>query len=303
MAFLFGGLEALPFFFLLPMMLSLFGNDEDDDFFDWVNWFQNYMTINVGGAIGATFAKMGADPKEAEIFGRKVGAAIQRGPVAGLTGASLTERVGINLQSLWYREGRNAPTARDTVKEELIANAGPAAGMVLNWTEAWDLASKGQYQRAMEKAMPVGVAAVLKMDRLSTEGAKNIKGDTLGGLYQGELSTWELAMQGIGFQPERLAVAQKAAMQTKTRNEEILALRTRVLDRLYLDRGTEAYTDALRKEQEFNRKYPEESITDEVRAESFQAKDEAKVKASAFGARVDEKLKGRLAPMMQYGMP
>jgi len=303
MAFLFGGLEALPFFFLLPMMLSLFGDDEDDDFFDWVNWFQNYMEMNVGGAIGATFAKMGADPKEAEAFGRKVGAAIQRGPVAGLTGASLTERVGINLQSLWYREGRNAPTARDTVKEEVIANAGPAVGMALNWTEAWDLASKGQYQRAMEKAVPVGVAAVLKMDRLSTEGATNIKGDTLGGLYQGELSTWELAMQGIGFQPERLAVAQKAAMQTKTRNEEILALRTRVLDRLYLDRGTEAYTDALKKEQEFNRKYPQVPITDEIRAESFQAKDKAKVEASAFGARVDEKLKGKLAPMMQYGMP
>ena len=303
MAFLFGGLEALPFFFLLPMMLSLFGDDEDDNFFDWVNWFQNYMEMNVGGAIGATFAKMGADPKEAEAFGRKVGAAIQRGPVAGLTGASLTERVGINLQSLWYREGRNAPTARDTVKEEVIANAGPAVGMALNWTEAWDLASKGQYQRAMEKAVPVGVAAVLKMDRLSTEGAKNIKGDTLGGLYQGELSTWELAMQGIGFQPERLAVAQKAAMQTKTRNEEILALRTRVLDRLYLDRGTEAYTDALKKEQEFNRKYPQVPITDEIRAESFQAKDKAKVEASAFGARVDEKLKGKLAPMMQYGMP
>jgi hypothetical protein len=110
-------------------------------------------------------------------------------------------------------------------------------------------------------------------------------------------------MQGIGFQPERLAVAQKAAMQTKTRNEEILALRTRVLDRLYLDRGTEAYTDALRKEQEFNRKYPQVPITDEIRAESFQAKDKAKVEASAFGARVDEKLKGKLAPMMQYGMP
>jgi hypothetical protein len=51
MTYLFGGYAAMPFFSLLtPILVGMLAGDDDDDdeFFNWENWFKNYMESEFG---------------------------------------------------------------------------------------------------------------------------------------------------------------------------------------------------------------------------------------------------------------
>jgi hypothetical protein len=124
----------------------------------------------------------------------------------------------------------------------------------------------------------------------------------VGGLYSDEFTLWELSMQAIGLQPERLAQAQKAGVQAKTYQQKILDRRTALLNRLWMERGTPSYADALEKSNEFSLKYPEVAIDGDAISKSFDARAEAKAQAEAIGTKLDTKLLGKTAPMLRYGM-
>lgn len=302
MTFMFGGLVAQPFFSMLGGLIGMFAPDDDDEFFDWENWFYNFMENEVGGAAAAIFTKMGMDAAKSERYGIAVGEALARGPVATITGTSLADRVSLDLKNLWWREGRYSPDARETLQNEVIANLGPSVGLALNWADAWKLAGEGQWLRAYEKAAPALFAKPATAFRIGTEGATTRGGEVIGGLYPEEFTTWQLAMQAIGFQPEKLAQAQKAAIQAKTYQQKVFDRRTALLNRLWMERGTPGYADALQKANDFSLLYPELAIDGDAISKSFDARAEAKAQAEAIGAKLDEKLLGRTAPMLRYGM-
>jgi hypothetical protein len=302
MTFMYGGVAAMPFFSLglgtlIKAMFS--GDDDDDEFFDWENWFYNYMVNEVGGAAGAMFAKMGMSEKGAKELGEKTGAAIARGPAAAITGASLSDRVSLDLKNLWYREGKYSPDVRDSVTQEIIANLGPSVGLGLNWTDAYKLASEGQFARAFETAAPSVVSKPVTAYRLGTEGATTRGGDVIGNLYADQFSLWELSLQAIGLQPEKLAVAQKRAIQAKTYEQKVLDRKTALMNRIWMERdSSEGMEAALEKAAEFSMKYPEVAIKPEDIAKSFETRNEAKAKAEAIGAKLNEKLLPRTYPML-----
>ena len=302
MSFLFGGIAAQPFFSMLGTLISMFAPDDDDEFFDWENWFYNFMENEVGGSAAAIFKKMGMDAAKSEKAGVALGEALARGPVATLTGTSLADRVSLDMKNLWWREGRYSPDAREALTQEIIANIGPSFGLALNWADAWQLAGEGQWDRAFEKAAPAMFGKTATAYRLGTEGATTRSGDVIGGLYPENFTTWQLAMQAIGLQPEKLAQAQKAAIQAKTYQQKILDRRNALLNRLWMERGTPGYHDALDKANEFSMLYPEVAIDGEAITNSFDARAEAKAQAEAIGAKLDQKLLGRTAPMVRYGM-
>ena len=301
MTFLFGGIAAQPFFSMLGQLIKMFAPDDDDEFFDWENWFYNFMENEVGGAAGAIFKKMGMDAAKSEQAGIALGEALARGPTSVVTGAALSDRVSLDMKNLWWREGRYSPDARESLTQEIIANVGPTAGLSLNWADAWQLAGEGQWGRAFEKAAPAMFSKPATAFRLGSEGATGRGGDVIGGLYPEQFTTWQLAMQSIGLQPEKLAQAQKAAIQAKTYQQKILDRRNSLLNRLWMDRGTPSYPDALDKANEFSLKYPEVAIDGDAITKSFDARAEAKAQAEAIGAKLDEKLLGRTAPMLRYG--
>ena len=302
MTFMYGGIAAMPFFSLglgTLIKAAFSGDDDDDEFFDWENWFYNYMVTEVGGATGAMFAKMGMSEKGAKELGEKAGAAMARGPVGAVTGASLSDRVSLDLKSLWYREGKYSPDAREAVQEEIIANMGPSAGLGLNLAGAWQLASQGQYARAFETGMPSVVAKPVTAYRLGTEGATTRDNVVIGNLYPEQFTLWELSMQAIGFQPEKLAVAQKRAIQAKTYEQKVLNKKEALMNRIWLERdSSDGLEDALDKAREFSIKYPEVAITPDSIAKSFESRNEAKAKAEAIGAKLNEKLLNRTRPML-----
>jgi len=302
MTFLFGGVVAQPFFSMLGVLVSMFANEDDDEFFDWENWFYNFMENEVGGSAAAIFTKMGMDAAKSERAGIAVGEALARGPVATLTGTALADRVSLDLKNLWWREGRYSPDAREAIQQEVLANLGPSVGLGLNWADAWQLAGEGQFLKAYEKAAPSLFAKPATAYRLGTEGATNRAGDVIGGMYPEEFTTWQLAMQAIGLQPEKLAQAQKAAIQAKTYQQKVLDRRTALLNRLWMERGTPGFADAMQKANEFSLRFPEVAIDGDAIAKSFDARAEAKAQAEAMGAKLDEKMIGRTAPMLRYGM-
>ena len=206
------------------------------------------------------------------------------------------------MKNLWWREGRYSPDARESLQQDIIANIGPTVGLGLNWADAWQLAGEGQWGRAFEKAAPAMFSKAATAYRLANEGAASRNGEVIGGLYPDEFTMWEIGMQAIGLQPERLAQAQKAAIQAKTYEQKVLNRRNALLDRLWMERGKPSYMDALEKANEFSLRYPQVAIDADAITNSFDARAEAKAQAEAIGAKLNTKLLSRTAPMMRYGM-
>ena len=303
MTFLFGGLAAQPFFSMLGKLISMFAPPDDfDDFSDWENWFSNYMESNVGGSAAALFKSMGMEVGKADKRGVAFGEALARGPLSVVTGTALSDRVSLDLKNLWWREGRYSPDARQSLQEDIIANIGPSLGLGLNWADAWQLAGQGQWGKAFEKAAPAMFSRPVTAYRLGTEGATDRTGNVIGGLYPQEFTTWQLAMQAIGLQPEKLAQAQKAAIQAKTYQQKVEDRRKAILDRIWMERGKPGYMDAIEKAQDFSLMYPERAIDGDTISKEFESRGESKAKAEAMGAKLDEKLYNRTGPMLNYGM-
>ena len=255
--FLYGGMEAMPFFSLLGLIVGMFaggGDDEDPSLFEWNSWFRNYMQETFGGAGGA-------------ILARGLGTAVSSG--------ALTERVSLDIKDLWYRDGRFSPDAREGVINTVIANSGPVVGLGFNLVDAYSLANEGQLDRAFEKALPAIASKPLVATRIATEEGRTRRGVALAE----DFSAWEIAIQAIGLQPERFAIAQKNAIDAKLHEQKVLAEKNALLNRLWMERDTDEYDDILDKVDDFNARHPVLAITGRTIQDSF--KDRAKNQAIA----------------------
>jgi hypothetical protein len=303
MTFLYGGVVALPYFSLgLGTLIKMFAPDDDDEFFDWENWFANFMNTEVGGAAGAIFAKMGMETEKSKVAGKKLAEAVAYGPASAVTGSALSDRVSLDLKNLWYREGRYDNDARQAVTNEIISNLGPAVGLGLNWVDAYQLVEDGQFGRAYEKAVPAIFAKPVTAYRIGQEGATTRGGDVIGGLYPDEFTLWDLSMQSIGLQPLKLYKGQKSAIQAKTYQQKVIDKHNSILNRLWMERGTPAYADAQEKARKFTLQYPDMPIDADAIDNAFDARAEAQAQANAIGARLDEKLFSKTLPMLNYGV-
>lgn len=281
--FLFGGLEAMPFFWIvMPIMAAMLASDDekDDELFDYLNWFRRWASEWMGGM---SFA---------------------RGAVSQVVEGSISERVSLDPKNLFYRDGRYSPDIVEGLIQDVIANAGPVVGLGLNWAEAVKLFNEGQYQRAWEKILPAFFAKPMQAYRYGTEGAVTKSGETQ--IAPEDFSGWMLAMQAIGLQPEELALKQKRAIQAKEADLTIKAKETAILNRLWLERDSdEGYEAALDKAIDFYGKNPEllpksGSLAEKIQ-NSFEKRAEDIAQAEAVGARIDKRLIGRIGQMLETG--
>jgi hypothetical protein len=297
--FLLGGVEAMPFFTLgIGTIVKMFADEDDDEFFDWENWFRNYMETELGGAAEDLFAKMGMNPEEALAWGETTAEAIGRGPASAITGGSLSERVSLDPKNLWWRDGRTGSTIREDVIQDLIANAGPVVGLGFNWLDAIDLFNEGKYQRAFEKAAPAIVSKPVAAARIEEEGPRTRSGV----LQTDNFSAWELAMQAVGLQPERLAQAQKSSIEAKRYEQRVLNKRNALLDRLWLERGnSDNFNEILQEAMKFSVRHPNIAITPEVIQDSFERRTKGAAEADAIGGKFDKRMLPEVLQMMRYG--
>ena len=297
---LFTGAVGMPLYnLLMPSLVGMFTTDDDDDeFFDFDNWFRNYMEVEFGGYLGGLLAQLGMDEKKAKKAGEKIGESLAVGPITVLTGGSFTERTSLDFKSLMFRDIRYKPTTREQLLEVLVQALGPAAGLATNFADGVDLLHEGQYGRAFEKFLPAFAAKPLSAYRLATEGAKTKRGETI----VDDVTASEIAMQSIGLTPHRIAAAQKQSIQAIEKAQKIENYRKDILSAMWMahtTNDTEAFNKALKKAGDFSVKYPTLKIGYAEVVESFEKRAKDRAMAEAIGAKVQKKMIPIVSPMLQ----
>jgi hypothetical protein len=263
MAALFGGITALPLYStvcsVIDMYLDLFGDDEEkkrriarnpytaesaDLRFRYEflpEWFgpMKYQTTT------------GLDGKE-----HSLASILEKGAVSELTDINVGSRT--SFDGMWWRGGKHGDTEREKVENFLIANIGAGAETVLKMPEAITEWKKGNIERGLEKVLPAMLKNVVTEERIRKEGAKTPSGKLI--MSKEEFSSFNLAMQSLGFQSTALARVQENGI--KLQEEIIVATeqRANILKRLSTSMLSDSATDGdiervFNKIDEYNDRY------------------------------------------------
>lgn len=263
MAALFGGVTALPLYStvcaVIDMYLDLFGDDEEkkrriarnpytaesaDLRFRYEflpEWFgpMRYQTTT------------GLDGKE-----HTLASILEKGAVSELTDINVGSRT--SFDGMWWRGGKHGDTDREKVENFLIANIGAGAETILKIPEAMTEWKNGNIERGLEKVLPAMLKNVVTEERIRKEGAKTPSGKLI--MSKEEFSSFNLAMQSLGFQSTALARVQENGI--KLQEEIIVAAeqRANILKRLSTSILSDSATDAdiervFNKIDEYNDRY------------------------------------------------
>lgn len=283
MTFVFGGATAMfgwsAFSSLMEVMHYMWADeDEKDEPFNFDNWFKNWAN---------------------ETFGGFLGDAISRGIVSQATGLNVADRM--SLDGMWFRDNRNSPDAKSALEAYIVSLLGPTAGLLVSGASAVDLLNQGHYERALEAASPAFARNFLKANRFANEGALSLSGDEL----IPDFSAGEIAGQALGFSPERLAQKQKANIEMKAAEQEILKKHQRLMNAYFMAFDTndaDMQERIFNKIMRFNSANPGSAITPRSLRESVKRRYKQRALAEGTGgARINKKLIGQLGGMNDYG--
>jgi hypothetical protein len=276
----FAGASGLPLWWTVSAtanaLQAVFGEDDED--WDFDIWFKDWANDTFGGFFGDVVA---------------------RGAASQVLGANVADRMSLN--GLWFRDTRQSPDEVSWVQNQLINLLGPTAGVAINWAEAAKQYNQGYLDRAIETASPAAIKNGLKGLRFMSEGrATNLKGDEI----VGDLTDVESFYQMMGFSPERLAQRQKANIEKKTIEQNILKRQARLKDAFFMaiDNDDDALMErTMDKLMEFNQKYPELALDGEDLSKSVRARYQRRILAESMGGMTyDRRLIGRLSELGGY---
>jgi hypothetical protein len=284
MSFLSAGATGLPLWFVFSGVMSAFhaAFGDDDEPLDVENWFKNWAGRNFGPFLGDT---------------------ISRGLLSQATGMNFADRMNMNLTDMWFPDVRKSQDEVDYVQNMFINLMGPSAGAILvNYPEAIKRFNDGHVERAIEGMMPAAIKNAMVGTRYLVQGeALTLKGNTL----VDDISAREALSQMLGFSPERVAQAQKAAIEAKNMNETIKHRKTDLLNAFFIatDSGDEDMLDrVIDKMTKFSQTYPELAINGETLLKSVTKRYQDRALANLTGGMaLDKKLIPRLEGMLDYG--
>jgi hypothetical protein len=232
-------------------------------------------------------------------IGDFVGESISRGVVSQVTGLNVADRM--SLDGMWFRDQKTQPDAESAFQAYLVSLLGPTAALGTSAFRAVDLLYQGHYERALETASPAFVRNFLKANRFSSEGALSLNGDEL----IPDFSSGEIKGQALGFSPERLSQKQKANIEMKAAEQEILKKHQDLLNAYFMafDTGDTAMKNRIiDKIIKFNSANPGSAIYPENLQASVERRYVQRYIASGTGgAQINKKLIGQLSGMNQYG--
>jgi hypothetical protein len=220
-----------------------------------------------------------------------------------VSGVNLADRMGLN--DLWFRDPRASKDETDALQNMLIGLMGPSVGLMVSATDAMKQMREGHLERAMETMSPAILKDILKAGRFSEtfgEGkATTLKGDVL----IDDFGVGEVAAQALGFSSERLAQRQKANIEMKTAEQEILTKRQALLNAFFM--SIDNSDDDLRERTiekiiKFNSSNPGASITGSNLSRSVLNRYRQRSLAQITGGmNIQKKLIGELGGMAAYG--
>lgn len=286
MTAVFAGATGLPLWWMVSgvmnAMHAAFGDEEEE--YDFENWFRNWAEQTFGGFVGGS---------------------ISRGVASQVLGADVASRLSLN--DLWYRDTRNSPDNVTALQNMFINLLGPTAGLAVNAAKGLDQLEDGHIQRAFETWSPALAKNILKSARFSEtfgEGrATTIRGNEL----LGDITGSEVFAQALGFTPERLAQRQKANIEMKTAEQNILSRRQALLDAFFMsvDNSDEDMRErVIDRIVNFNNANPGAAILPDNLVKSIETRYKQRAMADSLGGMaLNKKLIGQLSDMGDYGRP
>ena len=163
--FAFTGIKGLPLVGAFSFLASLLLGDEDEPF--------------------------NPDQRATEIFGQMG----WNGLMNSFTGVRMSDRLQIGS---FFREDPKRLAELGPVWYAAEQLVGPTASMVKNYQEAYKSLNDGDWVRALERALPLGAANVIKAVDHGINGVRTKDGAKI----VDDLNTWNLITQAVGWQPE-----------------------------------------------------------------------------------------------------
>ena len=280
--FVTAGITGMPLFFVFQgvanAMHALF--DDEDEPFDAENWFKNWTNRQFGDFFGDT---------------------VSRGLLSQATGMNFADRMGINLTDMWFPDVKKSQDEVQYMQNLMINLMGPTIGAGVNYIEAYKRYNDGYTERAIEVMMPAAIKNVLVGTRYMMEGkALTMKGATL----DEEVTPAEALAQMLGFSPEDTAKKQKAAIETKSANEEIMSRHNDLLNAFFIavdGNSPEDMQRAIEKIMKFNAANPSVAIDGSALYDSVQRRYKDRALANITGGMpINKKLIPYLDGMRDY---
>lgn len=282
MTFLFAGASGLPLFFIFEAVASafhaVFGDDEEP--FNVDNWFKNWCNRTFGGFVGNT---------------------ISRGLLSQATGLNFADRMSVNLNDMWFPDVKKSNDEVQYMQNVMTNLLGPTAGAVLNYGEALKRYNDGHTERAFEAIMPSAIKNVMVGTRYLTEGkALTLKGAEL----DSNVNPAEALSQMLGFTPEKIAQKQKATIETKGVEQDILNRHTDLVNAFFIaidSSDVDMLERVIKKISKFNASNPGNAISPDALYDSITKRYQNRALDNITGGMsINKKLVPQLQNMLDY---
>lgn len=243
MMFLAAGAEGLPFAEDLEDILDAVGQK-----LGYATNSKKWLALN----LQAGFQDWLGLPRDTAVM---VAEMVRKGVFAGTPLASIGTRVGMGN----VLPGTNVFQTGADVGREVTDAIGAAAGVAVSGYQALDLAVRGEWGRAAEKALPRGVANVVKGARQLEEGRET---DPFG-KEVAKVSADEAALQMIGIGSRSVAHAYEVKGILKQDEAYLKIVEDRIADKwaqAIIDKDPEKANEARAELREHNERNPDAKI-------------------------------------------
>lgn len=180
------------------------------------------------------------------------------GGINSTANLSISNRVGLDLVNLWFRDGKDSDNWGEKVLNTVLANLGPGPSIATTtFPEGLQYAAKGEYGRALEGVGPAFLRDIAKATRIGTEGVHTKSGKEI--LKKEDVSGWNIGMQAIGFGAADVTAKLTANYELTQKARGVKNARQNLLSDLnkarFVDKDKEKTQKILKKIKEHNKLY------------------------------------------------
>lgn len=241
------------------------------------------------------FMEDGEDPEEelkkgmVNTLGPNLAGLALYGVPGHVTGTALSESVG--MPDLWFRSPDSEKEGEEALQfwQSQLLGAVPSIGA--QFARGLSYIGKGEEYRGIETMMPKMLKDPMKSYRFATEGAKNMKGDTVADV------TWQdVVKQATGFTPARISEQYKINNLNYNKQQQVLKARKELMDGYYKAVKADdnaAVDEVISRIEKHNEKNPDQPITPKGLIQSIKTRERGADNAVG-GMRYNTKLRDRI---------
>ena len=225
------GVTGMPFYWIAETIMNAIG-DDDDPYYDFTTSLRETMP---------------------EFIVSGIPSALTQGNIASRTGFRDMPLIGF-MPGIGSGASKSSD-AEGVIMDSLKVVTGPVGGLFLNIGRGIDQINDGKVYRGLETMAPSQIKNFMKGYRFVDEGtATTLRGDPLG-----EVTTYDAAMQALGFAPLPIATQQEKNNAVVKIQTEAMRSKQRAYALINLaqdSNDSEGFDDALKLVDEHNKRFP-----------------------------------------------